>query len=450
MYDAVICGAGIAGVAAAEALATRGATVLLVDERPPLSLTSDKSTECYRNWWPGPGDAMVALMNRSIDRLERLAAETGNVFLLNRRGYLYATADPARIALFRSAAMEAAMLGAGELRVHPSDAAYAPHQAHGFAGQPDGADLLLDQATIRQQFPYLAYDTVAVLHARRCGWLSAQQLGMTLLERARAAGVELARASVEAIDLVEGRVSAVRLGGDNARTVAADAFVNAAGPFLRRVGRMVGVDLPVFSERHLKLAFEDHLGLIPRDAPMLISADPQLLTWNDDERELLNEEPETAMLLDRLPAGVHCRPEGGAGSSWVLGLWAFDAAPVEERFPLPAAPHFAEIVMRGLARMIPTLDAYVKRPPRPVLDGGYYTKTRENRPLIGPVGPRGAYVIGALSGYGIMAACGAAELLAAHLTGGPLPTDAPAFHPLRYTDPAYRALLDAWPDTGQL
>src|SRR5256886_11256899 len=37
--------------------------------RSPLSLTSDKSTECYRNWWPGPGDDMVALMNRSIDLL---------------------------------------------------------------------------------------------------------------------------------------------------------------------------------------------------------------------------------------------------------------------------------------------------------------------------------------------------------------------------------------------
>src|SRR5438552_13933890 len=65
--DVVICGAGIAGVAAAYHLAVRrGVTdVVLVDERPPLSLTSDKSTECYRNWWPGPGDDMVALMNRS-------------------------------------------------------------------------------------------------------------------------------------------------------------------------------------------------------------------------------------------------------------------------------------------------------------------------------------------------------------------------------------------------
>jgi glycine/D-amino acid oxidase-like deaminating enzyme len=61
--DAVICGAGIAGAAAARELAVhRGLReVLLVDPLPPLTLTSDKSTECYRNWWPGPGDAMVRL-----------------------------------------------------------------------------------------------------------------------------------------------------------------------------------------------------------------------------------------------------------------------------------------------------------------------------------------------------------------------------------------------------
>jgi len=49
--EVVICGAGIAGIAAAYHLAVRRgvADVVLVDERPPLSLTSDKSTECYRN-----------------------------------------------------------------------------------------------------------------------------------------------------------------------------------------------------------------------------------------------------------------------------------------------------------------------------------------------------------------------------------------------------------------
>ena len=76
--DIVICGAGISGIAAAYQLAvTHGVhQVVLVDERPPLTLTSDKSTECYRNWWPGPGDAMVRFMNRSIDLLETLARAT--------------------------------------------------------------------------------------------------------------------------------------------------------------------------------------------------------------------------------------------------------------------------------------------------------------------------------------------------------------------------------------
>ena len=50
--EVVICGAGIAGVAAAYHLAVRRGVrdVVLVDERPPLTLTSDKSAECYRNW----------------------------------------------------------------------------------------------------------------------------------------------------------------------------------------------------------------------------------------------------------------------------------------------------------------------------------------------------------------------------------------------------------------
>jgi len=100
--EVVICGAGIAGIAAAYHLAVRrGVTgVVLVDEGPPLSLTSDKSTECYRNWWPGPGDDMVALMNRSIDLLEELARESDNRFLLNRRGYLFVTADPTQVPMF--------------------------------------------------------------------------------------------------------------------------------------------------------------------------------------------------------------------------------------------------------------------------------------------------------------------------------------------------------------
>jgi sarcosine oxidase subunit beta len=106
--DVVICGAGIAGISVAYHLSVRHGikNILLVDQDAPLSLTSDKSTECYRNFWPGPGDAMVSLMNRSIDILENLARESGNLFHLSRRGYLYVTADTNRIPHFKRVAEE--------------------------------------------------------------------------------------------------------------------------------------------------------------------------------------------------------------------------------------------------------------------------------------------------------------------------------------------------------
>ena len=80
--DVVVCGAGIAGAAAAYHLATRQSVgrVVIVDEREPLTLTSDKGTQGYRNWWPGPDDAMLRLVSRSIDLMEESAAECDNCF----------------------------------------------------------------------------------------------------------------------------------------------------------------------------------------------------------------------------------------------------------------------------------------------------------------------------------------------------------------------------------
>jgi glycine/D-amino acid oxidase-like deaminating enzyme len=88
---------------------------------------------------------------------------------------------------------------------------------------------------------------------------------------------------------------------------------------------------------------------------------------------------------------------------------------------------------------------------RPYIDGGYYCKTRENRPLVGPLPVEGAYLIGALSGYGIMASQAGADLLAAYITGDELPAYAPAFQLGRYDDPEYQKLLAYWDaTTGQL
>jgi glycine/D-amino acid oxidase-like deaminating enzyme len=456
--DVVVCGAGMAGVAAAYHLTVRHGVgrVVLVDARPPLSLTSDKSTEAYRNFWPGPDDAMVRFMNRSIDLLEALGDASDDVFRMSRRGYVFGTADPARARDFRAMAETVAGWGAGPLRIHdgrPGAPEYPPPSAGDWRKAPAGIDVLLDRALIRRHFPYVADDTVALLHARRCGWLSGQQLGMHLLEGARRAGAALVEGRLAAVDQAGGRVRGVRVdtpGGP--RAVATERLVLAAGPLLPEAAGLLGLALPVFAERHHKIAIEDTLAAVPRDAPFLIWDDAQTLDWSDEEREAIAADPALRFMLEPFPAGVHTRPEGASPDSrTLLVLWSYDVAPTPVVYPFPEPPHYAELVLRGMARMVPAFRGYLDRMPRAFVDGGYYGKTRENRPLIGPLPVEGAYVTSAYSGFGIMAGCAGGELIAAHVTGSALPDYAPAFALARYDDPAYVRRIEAWgATTGQI
>lgn len=454
---ALICGAGIAGVSAAYHLCVRHGwrNVVLIDPRPPLSLTSDKSTECYRNWWPGPGDGMVRLMNRSISLLEELAKESGNIFNLNRRGYLFATARQEKMDDFIAAAKEAEALGAGPLRLYPggrAQSAYRPNLRDRYDDSLSGADVIADRQLLRQHFPYLSPETVGVLHARRAGWLSAQQFGMYLLRQAQASGARILTAHVRGVDLRGGEVAAVRISNSRGEgKIQTRQFVIAAGPMLKSVGEMIGLQLPVFSELHAKISFSDHLGAMPRNAPLVIWADPQKLPWTESERRLLAGSSDTQWLLEEFPSQVHGRPEGPADGATVLLLWTYDERPVEPTLPATFDDrYYPEIVLRGMSTAMPAFRRYFERLPKPFVDGGYYTKTKENRPLIGPLPVPGAFVIGALSGFGIMASAGAGELLAAHMTHTRLPEYAHWFQLDRYQDTDYQAMLQRWDRSGQI
>jgi glycine/D-amino acid oxidase-like deaminating enzyme len=265
----------------------------------------------------------------------------------------------------------------------------------------------------------------------------------------------LIEAAVVGVELERGRVAAVRVApaeGGAVERIATPCFVDAAGPFAGDLAALVGVDLPVFHELHTKVLFEDERRALPRQAPLACWSDPITIPWSAEERAGLEEDAATRPLLAELPAGVHFRPEGGREGRWAVLLWNYHVAPTERVLPIRIDPLHFQVVLRGVARVAPAFGAYLERGREPRVDGGYYTKTRENRPLIGPLDPeraRGAFVLAALSGFGIMAAPAAGELLAAHVAGDPLPEWHRAFLLSRYLDPAYLAAL-ASDASGQL
>jgi glycine/D-amino acid oxidase-like deaminating enzyme len=404
--DVVIVGAGIAGVSAAYHLAVRHGVerVVLVDSRPPLTLTSDKSTECYRNWWPDRD--MVGLMNRSIDIFEELSAETE--FGFNRNGYLFVTGREDTMTSLTAQVEVVAGLGA--------------------------TAEVLGRDELQTRYSYVTDTARGAVRVDRAGWFRAQDLGQWMLDRAREAGASLTTGRV--VTVGDGQV-----GLADGTTISTPAVVIAAGPLSSEVARHAGLELPLFSELHLKVAFKDHLGVIPREAPMTIWSDTQRIEWSDEEREGL-----AAMgrhdVLGEMPIYCHFRPEGGAESPYFVALWEYHGHVVEPTWPLPEDPLYPEVVLRGLTTMVPGLAAYADRLPESFVDGGYYIKTRENRPLIGPSGVDGVHLLTGMSGFGVMVSAGAADLLARHLTGSDLPDYADAFLLNRYEDPDYVAGLD--------
>jgi glycine/D-amino acid oxidase-like deaminating enzyme len=453
-YDVVVIGAGIAGITTCHALRNAGVDhVALLEPSAPLGLTSDKSTECYRNFWPGPDNAMAALVNRSIDRLHDLTNVSDNRFQLHQRGYLFATANPAELDALEKQALTNCEHGGGPLRTHDDATdrdSYPLSPQTGFDSTLGGADLFSNTRLIRQYFPYLAEDTIGVLHTRRCGVLSAQQYGMYLFEETREQGTAFIAGEFTGVQTSGGSLASIDVTANGeALEIVCDAMVVCTGPHLKATALLAGTDLPVMVEPHVKISIDDTLKVIPRDAPLIVCNDPVDLCWTDEERELLAASEDTRYLGETFPAGVHGRPVGAGNTLYIY--WTYHSEPRQTpTFPIQPLPDYPEILLRGMARIVPGLCRYLEAMPKPFVDGGYYTKVADNRPLIGPLSLPGTFVSGAYSGYGIMASYGGAELVAAHITGSELPGYAPAFAPDRFNDADYLQKLPGLIASGQI
>ncbi|MGE0801304.1 MAG: NAD(P)/FAD-dependent oxidoreductase [Lautropia sp.] len=433
--DVAVIGAGSVGIAVAYYLACEHgvARVALVDPRDPMSLTSAHSGENYRNWWPHP--VMTAFSDHSIDLMEQLDRETGGRLNMTRGGYALVTRRKAPQDLL-DGLQRIYGDSPGLIRLHESGGSgYRPPLRAPWSEAPGGVDVLSSQALIRATFPSFAPDVETVVHIRRAGSFSTQQLGQTMLERLRAAGVRPLRAEVRGI--APGAPFVLELAADSGiRTLRADRIVNAAGPFVNDVAAMLGEAVPVKCIYQQKIAFPDRAGAVPRDLPFTIDVDPQTLAWSAEDFALLAGDPATRRLVEPMEGNIHCRPDGPVDGNWIKLGWAYNRTATDPHDDDPIDPQFPDTVLRGASRLQPKLAAYVGRLPRGVRHyGGYYTMTEENWPLIGPMKTAGAFIAGALSGFGSMTACAAGALAAAWVTDGPRPAYASALSSARHADP---------------
>lgn len=433
-----IIGSGITGISTAYYLAKQHciSDVVLIDAGQPMAFTSAQSGENYRNWWPHP--SMVAFTNRTIDLLEDVSRESGNRINMNRRGYALCTRKTNI-----DDVVEQLHAGLGDtaedlLRFHTkaNAASYDAPIKPDWETAPIGVDILQNQDLIRKTFPSYDKDVETIIHIRRGGDISGQQLGMHMLEVYRSLGGKRLTGMVKDIKQTDRYALSVET-PDGVITVNADKIVNAAGPFADKIAQMLDVDLPIYNTFQQKIAFEDKAKTIPRNMPFSIDLDDQMIDWTDEEREMLREEPEYRWMAENMPGAIHCRPDGGDNGTWIKLGWAYNEMPQEATWEPPLNDQYPDIVLRGASRLNPSLKTYFGQLPRNTHHyGGWYTMTDENWPLIGPMGTEGAYMNCALSGFGTMAACAGSELCAAWVAGAELPEYAHEFSIERYNDQA--------------
>jgi len=438
--DVVVIGAGIVGIATAYYLKKFSSklSVMLVDQLQPMTYTSAQSGENYRNWWSHP--SMKRFTEHSIKLMEEISLETNDRIKLTRRGYLLATRDQDLSDIVdeikNSYNQDLSGLDIHEslLRFHSTKnpKQYLPPISSRWQDAPDGVDVLQGQELINKLFPSLDPAIRNIVHIRNAGMVDSQQMASFMLERYKELGGK--RLNAKVVDIQKTDNFSVRL--DNSEhSISSVSVVNAAGPFIKDIAKMVEVNLPVDNILQQKVAFPDIQKAIPRNLPFVVDLDEQEIDWQQEDRDLLKEDTDFSWLTEIFPGSIHCRPEGGDNGNWVKLGWAFNKSTTRALLEPKLDDHYPEIVLHGAARLNPALKIYYGALPRKTIHyGGYYTKTKENWPLIGETAVDGFHINGAMSGFGSMAACAGGELCAQSILGLKRPEYSKVFSLERYRD----------------
>lgn len=290
--------------------------------------------------------------------------------------------------------------------------------------------VLSDPELIQNEFPFFDKRIQKVVFIKNAGKIDVYSMGSLLLRAARKSDFKLVNAEILNI---ESKASKFQIILDSKEPIEADKVVITAGPFINHLANKLGLKFPVFNTLQRKFILPDPQNIIPENMPFTIYADSQYLDWSTEEADFFASEERYKWLLEEFPGGIHIKPESGGKIK--MG-WAFQKKEESPRWETPNLELFPQIVLKGASRFIPKLCLYEEKMPSPLVEyAGYYTRTIENWPLIGPTKMDSVYVIGALAGFGTMSACAAGELCADFIVERKdLPEYATFFHPDRYSN----------------
>ena len=371
----VVIGGGVTGASIAFHLAKRGLRDVVVVEKNFLaSGATGKSSACVRQHYSTPETCRMVLKSlHFFERFEELTS--GRTASFVRTGYLLGVDDRLRRQMEASVALQ---------------------QSAGISTR------LVSPAEMRELEPRLRTDDlVAGCYEPESGYADPSQTTQGFAGAARDLSVRtMEQAEVLAVLTRGDRIAGVRTSKGE---IEAPIVVNAAGTWGDRIGRMVGLEIPITVCRH-KINF---------------------IAWPQEARR-------PHPLVYDFVTNIYTRPETG-------GLILVGSLDSEELHDRADPDGYAEGVTFD-----ETLDALGRIAQRfPVLEQGSVAKgyagcfdvTPDWHPILDSVGPDGFYVAAGFSGHGFKLSPAVGEMMAELIAEGPRPgSDVSAFRLSRFAE----------------
>ncbi len=370
----VIVGGGIAGCSTAYHLAKLGETEVLLLEQGTLT--------CGTTWHAAglvgqmrPNRTMTAMSRYGIELYATLEAETGLATGWKRCGSVNVAATPERLQVLKKQAALARSFGIEVEVISPREA--------GDLWPPMRTD-----------------DLRGALWIPGDGKANPADLAMSLAKGARQRGVRIAEGvEVIGIESERGAVTGVRArieaDGSEMR-IGCEVLVNCAGQWARQLGRLGGVDVPLWSAEHFYVVTERIEGV-----------HPMLPVMRDPDGFIYYKEEVGGLLM--------------GGFEPKAKPWTVDPIPSTFRFQLLGEDwdQFEPLMTNAIHRT-PALETT----PIKLFLNGPESFTPDGNFILGEApGLRGCFVAAGFNSAGIANSGGAGRLIAEWIRAGAAPTD---------------------------